>query len=100
MEDRFVIPRPNRWALPLMLWISLALGTAASLSAQDVKPPAAPGIVAEPNQASAPGAAAAAPPKADKGDTAWMLTSAALVLSGQRSAVAIVNLSPCDRNEK
>ena len=80
MEDRFVIPRPNRWALPLMLWISLALGTAASLSAQDVKPPAAPGIVAEPNQASAPGAAAAAPPKADKGDTAWMLTSAALVL--------------------
>jgi Amt family ammonium transporter len=66
--------------LPLILWILVALGTAASLSAQDLKPPAAPGIVAEPNQAVAPGAAAATPPKVDKGDTAWMLTSAALVL--------------------
>lgn len=74
------MPRPTRWALPLILWISVALGTAASLSAQDLKPPAAPGIVAEPNQAAAPGAAAATPPKVDKGDTAWMLTSAALVL--------------------
>ena len=74
------MPRPTRWALPLILWISVALGTAASLSAQDLKPPAAPGIVAEPNQAAAPGGAAATPPKVDKGDTAWMLTSAALVL--------------------
>jgi Amt family ammonium transporter len=74
------MPRPTRWALPLLLWISVALGTAANLSAQDLKPPAATGIVAEPNQAAAPGAAAATPPKVDKGDTAWMLTSAALVL--------------------
>jgi Amt family ammonium transporter len=74
------MPRPTRWALPLIVWISVALGTAANLSAQDLKPPAATGIVAEPNQAAAPGAAAATPPKVDKGDTAWMLTSAALVL--------------------
>jgi Amt family ammonium transporter len=62
------------------LWMLLMVGL--SFAAEEAAPPAG----AKPQKVEAPASAPAAPtaaapaPKIDKGDTAWMLTSAALVL--------------------
>jgi len=61
----------------LVLWIILALVPVLSHAQESPQAPAPAPAVTTP---LAPGAAPAAPPKIDKGDTAWMLTSSALVL--------------------
>jgi ammonium transporter, Amt family len=62
----------------LLVWLLMPLVVFAQDSSQTTPP--APGVTA-PAPSPAPAAPAAAPqPKIDKGDTAWMLTSAALVL--------------------
>ena len=69
--------------LVAMFFVFLALGLSASLTfAQDVTQTAPGGpVVTTPGAPPLPVPAASAPqPKIDKGDTAWMLTSAALVL--------------------
>jgi Amt family ammonium transporter len=58
----------------LLLVIGALLIAPAMVLAQQAPPPAAP------SEAPADAAAAPAPPKVDSGDTAWMLTSSALVL--------------------
>jgi len=69
--------------LVAMFLVFLALWLSASLTfAQDVTQTAPGGpVVTTPGAPALPVPAASAPqPKIDKGDTAWMLTSAALVL--------------------
>jgi Amt family ammonium transporter len=61
----------------LVLWIILALVPVLSHAQESPQAPAPAPAVTTP---LAPGATPAAPPKIDKGDTAWMLTSSALVL--------------------
>jgi Amt family ammonium transporter len=63
------VTRRSVWAVLLIVLCFLALAAAGQVSAQS-------GAPAAPAQA----APAAAPPKIDSGDTAWVLTSAALVL--------------------
>src|SRR5262245_20605126 len=62
----------------LILWLGAVLIPAVSLAQESPQPPAAPPAVTAP--APAPTPAPATPPKVDKGDNAWMLTSSALVL--------------------
>jgi Amt family ammonium transporter len=64
----------------LCLLILIGLSTPVISLAQDPPPPSSGPPAAAPSIASAPAAPSAAAPKIDKGDTAWMLTSAALVL--------------------
>ena len=68
----------KRWSLLVCLTLFVVCLTVPNLTIAQ-EPPAAPGVSAP---ASAPSAAAAPtpPPKIDKGDTAWLLTSSALVL--------------------
>jgi Amt family ammonium transporter len=67
--------------LTVLLAMLLVLGVAAPLLAQQPAAPSAPAAPAAAAPAPAPGGAPAAPAsKIDKGDTAWMLTSSALVL--------------------
>ena len=69
----------NLWLL--VLWFAAALMPALSHAQESPQVPTpSPAVTAPAPAASAPGAAPAAPPKIDKGDTAWMLTSSALVL--------------------
>jgi Amt family ammonium transporter len=69
----------NLWLL--VLWFAAALIPALSHAQESPQAPTpAPAVTAPAPAAAAPGAAPAAPPKIDKGDTAWMLTSSALVL--------------------
>ena len=69
----------NLWLL--VLWFAAALMPALSHAQESPQAPTpAPAVTAPAPAAPAPGAAPAAPPKIDKGDTAWMLTSSALVL--------------------
>jgi Amt family ammonium transporter len=69
----------NLWLL--VLWFAAALIPALSHAQESPQAPTpAPAVTAPAPAAPAPGAAPAAPPKIDKGDTAWMLTSSALVL--------------------
>jgi len=73
------------WLLVFIVWVFFAPLLALSASAQETQSPPAAGPAVSPSvpapvpAPSAP-AAPAAPPKVDKGDNAWMLTSAALVL--------------------
>jgi Amt family ammonium transporter len=68
------------WLLVFVAWILLGSLLALSPSAQETQSPPAPAVSpAAPAPAPAP-AAPTAPPKVDKGDNAWMLTSSALVL--------------------
>ena len=73
------------WLLVFIVWVFFAPLLALSASAQETQSPPAAGPTVSPSvpapvpAPSAP-AAPAAPPKVDKGDNAWMLTSAALVL--------------------
>lgn len=60
--------------LVLLLWL-----TPCAFAQQSIQPPSSPPAVTAPPPAPSPPSPAAAP-KIDKGDTAWMLTSAALVL--------------------
>ena len=62
------------------LWMLLIVGL--SFAAEEAPPPAGsePPKVEAPASAPAAATAAAPAPKIDKGDTAWMLTSSALVL--------------------
>jgi ammonium transporter, Amt family len=65
----------------LVLWFAAVLIPALSPAQESPQAPApAPAVTAPAPAAPAPSAAPAAPPKIDKGDTAWMLTSSALVL--------------------
>lgn len=69
----------------VLAWVFLGSLLAMSTSAQEAQPPSAPAPAVSPSAptpATAPGGpgAPAAPPKVDKGDNAWMLTSSALVL--------------------
>jgi Amt family ammonium transporter len=67
------------WAIFLFATCLVAMLTTAPIFAQEPQPPStepAPGAVAPQPPAPAPAAA----PKIDSGDTAWMLTSSALVL--------------------
>lgn len=65
----------------LVLSVTAALIPAFSHAQESPQAPtASPAVTAPAPAAPAPGAAPAAPPKIDKGDTAWMLTSSALVL--------------------
>jgi ammonium transporter, Amt family len=68
-----------RLILALAALLVLATLTVASAQAPAPAPAAAPSAPAKPADAGAPAAPAAAS-KIDKGDTAWMLTSSALVL--------------------
>ena len=72
------------WSLFFVGWLSLVSSLGIAAYAQETQPaaPTAPAIGAPPAAAPAPAAAAAPapPPKVDKGDNAWMLTSSALVL--------------------
>jgi Amt family ammonium transporter len=77
-----VLTRSVRLALCSALLLTLALaGVAASVALAQTAPGAAPAV---PDSPAAPAAAAPAsapaPPKIDPGDTAWVLTSSALVL--------------------
>lgn len=71
------------WLLFFVAWVFLGSLVALSASAQEAQPPptTAPAL-SPPAPAPTPSAPAApaAPPKVDKGDNAWMLTSSALVL--------------------
>ena len=73
------------WLLVFVTWVFLSSLLALSASAQETQSPPATAPAVSPSApapAPAPGAPAtpAAPPKVDKGDNAWMLTSSALVL--------------------
>jgi len=69
----------NLWLL--VLWFAAALMPALSHAQESPQAPTpSPAVIAPAPAAPAPGAIPAAPPKIDKGDTAWMLTSSALVL--------------------
>ena len=73
------------WLIVFIVWFFFAPLLALSASAQETQSPPAAGPTVSPSAPApvpAPGAPAApaAPPKVDKGDNAWMLTSAALVL--------------------
>ena len=73
------------WLLFFVAWVLIGSLVALSAFAQETQPPpaTAPAVSSSvPTPAPAPSAppAPAAPPKVDKGDNAWMLTSSALVL--------------------
>jgi ammonium transporter, Amt family len=73
--------RSIKWRI-ILTALLICLTTPLLTAAQDTSPtiPTAPSVTA-PNAAQAPASSAAAPQaKIDKGDTAWMLTSSALVL--------------------
>src|SRR5512137_939516 len=73
-------PRSFRWPAAILLVMALWL-TAVSVAAPQAPTAAASApAVAAPGQAAPTPAPAVAQPKIDSGDTAWMLTSAALVL--------------------
>ena len=77
-----MIQRKDLWPLScLIFFIWLSTPTLIVAQAPPQPGPSAP-VLATPTPAPAPGAAAtpAPPAKIDKGDTAWMLTSSALVL--------------------
>ncbi len=77
MEHRNILSAALLWTLSLILVLVPILTFAQE---QSSSPPSAVAPAA-PSTGAAPASAAAAPqPKIDKGDTAWMLTSAALVL--------------------
>jgi ammonium transporter, Amt family len=77
VEHRNILSAALLWTLSLVL-VSVPILTFAQ--EQSSSPPSAVAPAA-PTTGAAPASAAAAPqPKIDKGDTAWMLTSAALVL--------------------
>jgi Amt family ammonium transporter len=59
-------------------WVITLTVSASTLLAEQA--PAPPAVAPAPAAPAAPAAAAPAPPKVDKGDNAWMLTSSALVL--------------------
>ncbi|MGH7811972.1 MAG: ammonium transporter [Candidatus Binatia bacterium] len=67
------------WSLFLIAWLVLGASLTISAHAQEVPTPASPAPAADAPAPPAP-AAPAPPPKVDKGDNAWMLTSSALVL--------------------
>lgn len=71
--------RKKKWAAVLLIFSALAtLGVVLPIDVQGQETPA---LAAEaPAPAAAPAQPAPSAPKIDKGDTAWMLTSAALVL--------------------
>ena len=72
-----MIPRQNSWPMVVLILVLLGLSTPIVAMAQDVSQPtaAAPTVGAgQPASTAAP-----APAKIHKGDTAWILTSAALV---------------------
>ena len=77
-----VLRSKNLWAVFLLsLWILILPNTVAISAEESSQPPAATSVPEAPaSTAPAPQTAPAAPPKIDKGDTAWMLTSSALVL--------------------
>ncbi len=65
------------WLLGILVLVAAVFMLGMPAAAQQAAPsPAPPAAAAPPAQAAAP----APPPKIDSGDTAWMLTSAALVL--------------------
>jgi Amt family ammonium transporter len=77
VEHRNVLSAALLWTLSLVL-VSVPILTFAQEKSSSPPSAVAP---AAPTTGTAPASAAAAPqPKIDKGDTAWMLTSAALVL--------------------
>ena len=77
MEHRNILNAALLWTLSLVL-VSVPILTFAQEKSSSPPSAVAP---AAPSTGAAPASAAAAPqPKIDKGDTAWMLTSAALVL--------------------
>jgi Amt family ammonium transporter len=77
-----VLRSKNLWAVFILsLWILILPNTAAISAEESSQPPAATSVPETPaSVAPASPTTPAAPPKIDKGDTAWMLTSAALVL--------------------
>ena len=80
-----MIPRHKSWPVAVLILAFIGLSTPLITFAQDApQPTPATPAVAAPSDAPPPGqpasAAPAAPAKIDKGDTAWLLTSAALVL--------------------
>jgi Amt family ammonium transporter len=77
VEHRNILSAALLWTLSLVL-VSVPILTFAQEKSSSPPSAVAP---AAPTTGAAPASAAAAPqPKIDKGDTAWMLTSAALVL--------------------
>lgn len=74
-----MVKKKKGWAVVLLsLWAITLVIPVLTLAQEAPQPPAvAPAPVAPPPP---PAVAPAPPPKIDKGDTAWMLTSAALVL--------------------
>src|SRR5206468_3182250 len=73
----------------LSVWLLLAI-TAPCVLAQQAPPAGAPAAVGETPAAGAPAAAPPAPPpKIDSGDTAWLLTSSALVLAMTAPGLAL-----------
>jgi ammonium transporter, Amt family len=77
VEHRNILSAALLWTLSLVL-VSVPILTFAQEQSSSPPPAVAP---AAPSTGAAPASAAAAPQaKIDKGDTAWMLTSAALVL--------------------
>src|SRR5688572_11122130 len=77
-EDRLVIPRHNSWPMVVLILVLLGLSTPIMAWAQDVSQPTAVAPTVGAGQPSS--TVAPAPAKIDKGDTAWILTSSALVL--------------------
>ena len=77
-----VLRSKNLWAvLILSLWILVLPNTVAISAEESSQPPAETSVPEAPAPAApAPQTSPTAPPKIDKGDTAWMLTSSALVL--------------------
>ena len=79
------LERATRMLSALLLMVMLAFATVVPAFAQDAPPPApanttSPGAPAAADAAAAAAPAPAPPPHIDSGDTAWMLTSVALVL--------------------
>ena len=70
----------HRRLLTLFVFVFWALTVVVTTSALTADTPQPPAGASAPAATAASAAATPAPPKIDKGDTAWMLTSAALVL--------------------
>jgi Amt family ammonium transporter len=70
----------SSWTVLLLFFLTTALLIASPLFAEEAPQPPSTPTAPEVAAPTAPVAASAPQPKIDKGDTAWMLTSAALVL--------------------
>ena len=91
-----MIPQPRGWFVALLVFvIGLGFSLSGITSAQEGVPPV-PSVTAP---AASPAPSPAAAPKIDKGDTAWILTSAALVLMMTLPGLALFSMARAQRRK-